>query len=44
MTVTSQKGTGGLEELTKDLAEFKKSVIKANIELVEGYRKIKEGH
>ena len=42
MTVTSQAGVSDLEDLTGDLAEFKKSVIEANIELLEGYKKLAE--
>lgn len=45
-TITPKNKTVDLEtlteDLTEDLTEFKKSVIKANIELVEGYREIEE--
>ncbi len=42
MTITPRTGLSDLEDLTGDLAEFKKSVIKANIELLEGYKKLAE--
>lgn len=40
--VTSQDCADALEEITKDLTEFKKSVVGANIELVEGYIRLGE--
>ncbi|MDR7664992.1 carbonate dehydratase [Methanosarcina sp. Z-7115] len=36
--ITSQKAASALEDITADLAEFKKSVVRANIDLVEGYK------
>lgn len=43
MTVTSEGKVSSLEDLTEYLAEFKESVVKANIELLEGYKKMSEG-
>jgi len=39
-TVTGQEDVESLEDITKSLAEFKSSVIKANIDLLDGYRKL----
>ena len=36
--ITSQKTASVLEDITADLTEFKKSVVRANIDLVEGYK------
>lgn len=38
--ITDQKVTGVLDDITTDLAEFKKSVVRANMELVKGYQDI----
>ncbi len=38
--ITSQKAASSLEDITADLAEFKKSVVRANIDLVEGYKNL----
>lgn len=40
--ITSQDCADSLEEITKDLTEFKKSVVRANIDLVEGYIRLGE--
>jgi len=42
MTVTTQAKVSDLEELTEELVEFKKSVVEANIDLLEGYKKLAE--
>jgi carbonic anhydrase/acetyltransferase-like protein (isoleucine patch superfamily) len=42
IVITSQDCADTLKEITKDLNEFKKSVVKANIDLVEGYRRLVE--
>ncbi len=42
MTVTTQAKVSDLEELTEEMAEFKKSVVEANIDLLEGYKKLAE--
>ncbi|MDD3043654.1 MAG: carbonate dehydratase [Methanosarcinaceae archaeon] len=42
MTISSQNEIHNLEELTEELAEFKRTVIEANIELVQGYRELEE--
>jgi hypothetical protein len=36
--ITDQKAAGMLEDITTDLEEFKKSVVRANLELVKGYK------
>ncbi|MGI5991553.1 MAG: DapH/DapD/GlmU-related protein [Methanosarcina sp.] len=36
--VTDQKTASRLEDLTTDVAEFKKSVVRANLELIKGYK------
>ncbi|MCQ1535534.1 carbonate dehydratase [Methanosarcina sp. KYL-1] len=41
--VTSQDNADALENITKDLKEFKSSVVRANIDLVHGYKKLAEG-
>ncbi|HWQ49748.1 MAG TPA: carbonate dehydratase [Methanosarcina sp.] len=38
--ITDQKAASMLEDITTDLAEFKKSVVRANLELVKGYRSL----
>lgn len=40
--VTSQDRADALENITKDLTEFKRSVVRANIDLVKGYIKLGE--
>jgi len=40
--ITGQACADALGPITKDLNRFKKSVVKANIELVEGYIKLRE--
>lgn len=40
--VTSQDCADVLEDITKDLTEFKRSVVRANIDLVEGYLRLRE--
>lgn len=40
--VTSQAFADALEPITRDLTEFKRSVVRANIDLVEGYIKLRE--
>lgn len=40
--ITSQDYADSLEEITKDLTDFKKSVVLANIDLVEGYIRLGE--
>jgi hypothetical protein len=40
--ITSQDRADVLENITKDLNEFKRSVVRANIELVEGYIRLGE--
>lgn len=42
IVVTNQDCADALEEITKDLTEFKGSVVRANIDLVEGYIKLGE--
>lgn len=42
-TITGPGDAKGLEEITQDLAEFKRSVVKTNIDLVKDYRKLAEG-
>lgn len=42
IVITSQDCADALEEITTDLAEFKRSVVNANIDLVEGYIKLGE--
>lgn len=39
-TIIRQDDVEGVEDITSDLVEFKTSVINANLELVEGYRKL----
>jgi len=41
--ITSPEAASILEDLTKDLADFKESVIRANIELVKGYTDLQIG-
>ena len=41
--ITNQNYLETLEEITKELADFKSSVVRANIDLVEGYKKLAEG-
>ena len=41
-TITRQNDVEGVEDITPDLADFKRSVISANMELLEGYRKMEE--
>ena len=36
--ITDQKTTSVLEDITTDLEEFKKSVVRENLELVKGYK------
>ena len=36
--ITDQKAASMLEDITTDLEEFKKSVVRANLELVKGYK------
>lgn len=38
--ITDQKAASLLEDLTTDLAEFKKSIVRANLELVIGYKEV----
>ena len=38
--ITEQEDVGNLVDITQDLVEFKFSVIKANMELVDGYREL----
>ena len=40
--ITNQNYAEALEEITKELADFKSSVVRANIDLVEGYKKLAE--
>lgn len=42
-TIIRQEDTGGLMDITQDLAEFKKGVVKTNINLAKDYRKLAEG-
>ncbi|KKG16502.1 carbonate dehydratase [Methanosarcina sp. 2.H.T.1A.6] len=42
IVVTSQDCADALEAITKDLTEFKRSVVRANIDLVEGYLRLRE--
>jgi carbonic anhydrase/acetyltransferase-like protein (isoleucine patch superfamily) len=39
--ITNQKTASVLEDITIDLAEFKKSVVRENLELVKGYKALK---
>jgi carbonic anhydrase/acetyltransferase-like protein (isoleucine patch superfamily) len=39
--ITDQKAANLLKDITTDLAEFKKSVVRANLELVKGYKDLK---
>jgi carbonic anhydrase/acetyltransferase-like protein (isoleucine patch superfamily) len=39
-TITEQEDAGNLENITPDLIEFKVSVVKANMELMDGYREL----
>ena len=39
-TITKQEDTGGLMNITQDLAEFKEGVVNTNINLVKDYRKL----
>ncbi len=39
-TITRQDDVEGVEDITPDLVEFKRTVINANMELLEGYRKL----
>lgn len=39
--ITDQKITSMLQDITTDLAEFKKSVVRENLELVRGYKGLK---
>ncbi|NOR60329.1 MAG: carbonate dehydratase [Methanosarcinales archaeon] len=41
-TTIRQEDTGGLMDITQDLAEFKKGVVKTNIKLVKDYKKLAE--
>ena len=41
--VTSPEAANALEDMTADLAEFKESVVRANIELVKGYADLNIG-
>ncbi len=41
--ITNQNYLETLEETTKELVDFKSSVVRANIDLVEGYKKLAEG-
>ncbi|MBN2110505.1 MAG: carbonate dehydratase [Methanosarcinaceae archaeon] len=43
MTVTEQETAIQLEDLSPEQSDFKKSVIGANLQLVEGYRKLATG-
>ena len=40
--ITSQECADALENITNDFTEFKRSVVRANIDLVEGYIKLGE--
>ena len=40
--ITSPEAASALEDLTTDLAEFKESVVRSNIDLVEGYKNLQE--
>ncbi|WP_239451035.1 gamma carbonic anhydrase family protein [Methanosarcina horonobensis] len=40
--ITSQTCADALEDITKDLTDFKRSVVRANIDLVEGYIRLGE--
>jgi carbonic anhydrase/acetyltransferase-like protein (isoleucine patch superfamily) len=40
--ITNQNYPEALEKVTKELADFKSSVVRANIDLVEGYKKLAE--
>jgi carbonic anhydrase/acetyltransferase-like protein (isoleucine patch superfamily) len=42
--ITNQKAANVLENITPDLAEFKKSVVRANLELVKGYKDLQPGY
>ncbi len=39
-TITEQKDVRNLEDITPDLVEFKFSVVKANMELMDGYKNL----
>jgi len=39
-TITEQEDVRNLEDITPDLVEFKFSVVKANMVLMDGYRKL----
>ncbi len=39
-TITRQDDVRGLEEITQDLVDFKRSVVKTNMDLVRDYRKL----
>ena len=41
-TIVKQDDVEGIEDITPDLVEFKRSVINANMVLLEGYRKLPE--
>jgi carbonic anhydrase/acetyltransferase-like protein (isoleucine patch superfamily) len=38
--IKDQRAANTLEDITTDLAEFKESVVRANLELIEGYKKL----
>jgi len=40
IVITDQITANALEDVTTDLAEFKKSVVRANLELVKGYKQL----
>ncbi|AKB75831.1 Carbonic anhydrase, gamma class [Methanosarcina lacustris Z-7289] len=40
--LTNQGCADALEDITKDLTEFKRSVVRANIDLVEGYLRLRD--
>lgn len=40
--ITSPEAASALEDLTTDLAEFKESVVRSNIDMVEGYKNLQE--
>ena len=42
IVITGQDCADALEEITKELTDFKRSVVSANIDLVEGYIKLGE--
>lgn len=38
--IKDQRAANSLEDITTDLAEFKESVVRANLELIEGYKRL----